>query len=346
MSDDDTLLAYLVPKLTSGVEDAATDALAFILNRSEPCRKALVQMASEGQHQLVPLESVSTQVTVDDGGRLDLVAYDANEQPRLIIESKFWAALLSGQASGYVTHLAGDGPATLLFVAPEVRRETLWTKIEGQFSEENGMRLGEARQVGPITTAEVDGSSRRIALTSWYELLNHLERADLSMGSNIRQLRNLANAQDDQAVAPLHAGDFNPAIPRRHLDFCRIVDSVIDAGAHDGWISTKGLNATAQRDGYLRYFQFCSEDGDSMSKVIALYFSADRWVGSGTTPIWLRCWHKPEHAALARQTEIEYEKDPGGPAWVPLRLLTGVEYSDVFVDVVAQVKRVRDIVLP
>ena len=78
MPDEHSLLACLVPKLTSGVEDAATDALAFILNRSELCRNALAEMMSDGKHQLVPLERASTQVTVDDGGRLDLVAAEVS----------------------------------------------------------------------------------------------------------------------------------------------------------------------------------------------------------------------------------------------------------------------------
>ena len=160
MEDDHSLLAHLVPKLTPQVEDAATDALAYILNQSESCREALASLVSEGGHQLLPVHRASTQVTVADDGRLDLVGYDADGSMRLIVESKFWAALLSGQASGYVKHLSADGKA------------------------------------------------------------------------------------------------------------------------------------------------------------------------------------------LAQQTEIAHEKDPGGPTWVPLRLLTGVEYSDVFDDVVAQVRAVRDIVLP
>ena len=34
MPNDTTLMAYLVPKLTTRVEDAATDALGYILNKS------------------------------------------------------------------------------------------------------------------------------------------------------------------------------------------------------------------------------------------------------------------------------------------------------------------------
>lgn len=374
MEDDHSLLAHLVPKLTPQVEDVATDALAYILNQSARCREALGSLMSDDGHQLQPLYRASTQVTVPalapeqhaqvkhplyrastqvtpPHWRLDLVAYDADDSMRLIIESKFWAALLSGQASGYVKHLAADkAGATLLFVAPEVRRETLWVKIRAQFDKAPNLSLGSDRAVGPLKVADVSDSQRtdakwRVALTSWYALLEHLEPVDSSMTANIRQLRSLANAQDDEAFAPLHTEDFNPAIPRRHLDFCRLVDDVVNTGEHEGWISVKGFKATAQRDGYLRFFRFSADDGGRMSKEIALYFSASRWVKSGTAPIWLRFSHAPEQKALAAQTEIEYQKDPGGRTWVPLRLLTGVEYSDVFDDVVAQVKHVREVVL-
>ncbi len=371
MEDDYSLLAHLVPKLTSQVEDAATDALVYILNRSESCREALRSFVSEGEHQLEPLHRASTQVTVPactpgdrpPEWRLDLVAYDADESMRLIIESKFWAALSSCQASGYVTHLAPEEPATLLFVAPEVRRETLWAKIRTQFDKAPCLSLESDRTVGQLRFADVTkladaaddaqgtdarctDTQWRVALTSWHALLNHLEPVDSSMTSNIRQLRNLANAVDDKAFAPLHTEDFNPAIPRRHMDFCRLVDDVVNTGEHNRWISVKGFKATAQRDGYLRFFRFLADDGRRMSKETALYFSANRWVKSGTVPIWLRFPHPSEHKAIAAQTEIEYQKAPGGPTWVPLRLLTGVEYSDVFDDVVAQVRAVRDIVLP
>ena len=39
MPESDSLLAYLVPRLTSRGEDTATDALAFILNKSPASRE-------------------------------------------------------------------------------------------------------------------------------------------------------------------------------------------------------------------------------------------------------------------------------------------------------------------
>ncbi len=355
MEDDHSLLAHLVSKLTPQVEDAATDALAYILNQSELCRAALGSLVSESGHQMRSMHRASTQVTVFDGGRLDLVGYDADGAIRLIIESKFWAALLSGQASGYVKHLAADkAGATLLFVAPEVRRETLWAKIRGQFDDAPDLSLGSDRAVGPLKVADVSDSQRtdaqwRVALTSWYALLNHLEPVDLSMTSNIRQLRSLANAEDDKAIAPLHAEDFNPAIPRRHLDFCRIVDDVVDAhGRRQGWMTTEGLRATPQYDGYLRFFRFCTSDGSLRSSDLALYFSCHQWAKTSTTPLWLRVWRnrdKEIDAIRSAEPEVEHSWTPGDHLWIALRLLTGIEYADVLEDVVEQVERVRDIII-
>ena len=48
MPQETTLLAYLVPRLTSSVEDSATDALAFIPNKSPACRDALSLLLREG----------------------------------------------------------------------------------------------------------------------------------------------------------------------------------------------------------------------------------------------------------------------------------------------------------
>ena len=347
MSDDHSLLAHLVRKLTPQVEDAATDALAFILNKSEACRAALVELVNHGGGRLASLKSVKTQVSPTDAERLDLVAYDNDDSKRLIIESKFWAALLSGQASGYVEHLSLDGPAMLLFVAPEARSETLWSKITRQFEEAPGPSLEPARNVGSMKVANVADTKKVVALVSWGTLLDRLELADLAMADNVRQLKGLARVEDEAEPTPLHPEDFDPRIPQRMLDFNRMVDDVVDAhGVPHRWMTTKDLRATPVWDGYVRYFKFRSEDGKRQSDAFGLYVSCNQWLKSGTTPIWLRTYHEQEQKALKGQSEIEYHQGPSGPGWIPLHLRTGVEYADVLEDVVTQIERVRDIVLP
>ena len=107
MPQESTLLAYLVPRLTSRVEDTATDAIAFILNRSPTCRDALGLLLREGEgsYHVNALTSFDTQVTYKDGSRPDMVGYDQGGGKRLLVESKFWATLLEGQASSYFDQL-------------------------------------------------------------------------------------------------------------------------------------------------------------------------------------------------------------------------------------------------
>lgn len=348
MNDDDTLLASLAPRFAGGIEDAATDALAYVLNKSEDCRKELAGLVSDDGFELAPLVHCLTQVAPEGTGRLDLAAYDGSGSLRLIIESKFWAPLLAGQASGYVDYLDDYEPAVLLFVAPEVRHVGLWSKINQQFNEADGKNLGRVYHRTGIKAAEIENSQNRVAITNWGTLLDLLQDADPTTADDIRQIKGLARAQDDAAFLPLHTEELSASIARRMLDFNRIVDDVVGAhGVQQGWMTIEGLKATAQHDGYLRYFRFRSNDGKTLSSVISLYVSCEQWVKSGTTPLWLRIWHDrhAEIAAVRSRSDIEHSWSPGNPMWIPLRLPTDAEYSDVLESVVEQVEGVRDAVL-
>ncbi len=114
MHTESSLLAHLVPRLTRNVEDAATDALAFILNKSEECRGALEKLLSDQSGEqgfaLSPLTRFQTQLNFEGGWIPDMVGYDRSGAVRLVEESKFWAALLEGQVCGYLNLLAAPGP--------------------------------------------------------------------------------------------------------------------------------------------------------------------------------------------------------------------------------------------
>ena len=138
MAEATGLLAYLVPRLTSRVEDTATDALAFILNKSAVCRRALDHLLLDGDFNLEPIDRVETQVTYQDGSRPDLAGYDRKGVKRLLVEAKFWAALGQQQASGYFGQLEETGPGMLLFIAPDSRIETLWDEIRRQMEGDEG----------------------------------------------------------------------------------------------------------------------------------------------------------------------------------------------------------------
>ena len=334
MAQEPTLLAHLVPRLTSQVEDAATDALAFILNRSAACREALDRFIWDGDLGPEPITRVETQVTYEDGSRPDMVGYDQGGSKRLLVESKFWATLLQGQASGYFRQLEEDGPAVLMFIAPASRIETLWAEIKRRMETgEDKVKLEEVKAPRGARRAWVEGTDKQLVLTSWARLLNSLATAaagDSEVVSDIRQLRGLAKHQDERAFLPIHPEEVGLALPRRILGLNRLIDAVVERGVRQKWITVQGLRATPQRDGYGRYIRFTGVPGS-----LFLSVSFGLWANSGDTPLWLRI--APE-LPVDRAVILNRVPRPTEPTdWpkydVPIHLKTGAEYEDVLDDV-------------
>ena len=264
MADDATLMAYLVPRLTRQVENAATDALGYILNQSTGAMQALNDLFREGSFDIEPIAKVETQVTYEDGSRPDMAGYDKNNVKRLLIEAKFWAALREDQASGYARQFDRPGPAALLFISPELRMQTLWAEIERQMAKESRLEpIDSAPGVrrARVTWTELSDTELRLmlVLVSWVRLLDRMEAmaGDDGVKSDIRQLRGLAQVQDAQAFLPIHSEELSPTLGRRVVWYNQLVDDVVGVrGVRDGWMDTRGLKATSQRYGYGRYFRF------------------------------------------------------------------------------------------
>ena len=240
MADNSTLMAYLVPKLTSQVENAATDALAYILNRSAGSMQALNELLQEGGSGIEPIARVETQVTYKDGSRPDMAGYDKGNVVRLLVEAKFWAALLEGQASGYAQHFDQSGPAVLLFIAPELRIPTLWTEIRRQIEKQGGLELLDS-SLG-VQRARVNGTERQVMLVSWVRLIDRMDQltGDDGVKSDIRQLRGLVQGQDAQAFLPIHSGELGPnprGVSYSGLPSLPTMWSILKVYRKDGWIS-------------------------------------------------------------------------------------------------------------
>lgn len=347
MTQEPTLLAHLAPRLTSQVEDAATDALAFILNRSAACRVALDRFIWDGDFGPEPITRVETQVTYEDGSRPDMVGYDQGGSKRLLVESKFWASLLQGQASGYFRQLEKDGPAVLMFIAPANRIETLWAEIKRQMeSGKDKVKLEAVEAPGRTRRAKVEGTEKQLVLTSWARLLDGLATAtagDSDVASDIHQLRGLAEYEDETAFHPIHPQEFGPALPRRIRGLNSLIDDVVTArGVAEGWLSTTGLRVTPQREGYGRYFAVADAPG-------YLFLGVDyrRWSTSGDTPLWLRISRKVPVDRVRMRHRMPFLADHIRPGsfTVPIHLKTGVEYQTVLDNVAEQLREIADTVV-
>ena len=343
MTENFSLMAHLVPRLTPQVENAATDALAYILNRSAGSMKALDDLLREDGFPIEPIVRVETQVSYTDGSRPDIAGYDKNSVTRLLIEAKFAASLDDRQASGYAQLLNQPGPAVLLFIAPERRIPILWTAIEHQMKELGALKDIESptgvKRAKVIWTVPRD-TELQLVLTSWIRLLDRMEvlGGDYGVKSDINQLRGLAQREDSQVFLPIHSEDLSPDFPRRVVAYNQLADDVVNArGVPGGWLDTKGFQATPRKWGYGRYCRFI---GIAVPSSIWIGVNHERWANDADTPLWLAVSGSSQVRmdSIGRALNVQVYDE-----WVPIHLKTGVEYIDILDDVASQLKKISEV---
>ena len=327
MSEDDTLLAHLIQKYTGRHEDAATDAIAYILNKSDEAMGALNDLLRNDGFGIEPIARVRTQVSYEDGkSRPDMTGEDKRGMTRLLVESKFGAPLLEGQASHYIKLL--DEPAVLLFIAPQARIPTLWAEIRREMEASD---LEDLASPPDVLRAKVSDADLHLMLLSWVRLLACIEdrAGDSSVGGDIRQLRGLVLQQDSEVFLPIHADDLSPSTGRRVGDYYRLVDSAFEKAKTEDWMAVYGV--TSYPYGHGRYCDF----GDGAGKC---WFgvSHERWARDGDTPLWLKLVNAGE---IGKRLNV-----PTRDQWIPIHPKQGVEYAEVLDDVVHQLKVISGIV--
>ena len=349
MTDNFSLMAHLIPRLTPQVENAATDALSHILNKSDSSMQALNDLLREGGFAIKPIVRVKTQVSYPDGSRPDIVGYDKNNMARLLVEAKFGASLSEGQARGYAQLLDQPGPAVLMFLAPERRLPTLWTAIEQQMRESSELKILDStrgvKRAG-VTWNWPNHTDVQLVSTSWLRLLDWMSvlETDDNVKSDINQLRGLAQREDARVFLPIHSEDLNTEFPRRVVGYNQLIDDAIEAkGVPEGWLDTKGLQATSRRWGYGRYFRYTDIARDMWFGI-----NHELWAEEADTPLWLGVWqptlinmHAISSTLGLRVSERQY--DSRRSQWIPIHLRTGVDYDEVLDDIVAQLKRIGKI---
>ena len=338
MTTGKTLLAHLTPRLTERVEDIAVEALGFILSQSRASMLVLNQTLQVVVPDLAPISSVTTQVTGDDGSRPDLVGHDEPGNERVLIEAKFWAGLTDNQPNAYLDRLSRNEPSALVFVAPDARIESLWTELLRRIEEAGDKRLPERATAG-MRSCGLSGTGRVLVLASWSFLLNRMaaqlsEDSDASTLEDIHQLQGLVRRQDEQAFLPLRSEELGPDIPRRLLNFRRVVDDVVERGRQEGWADIEGGRVAPQVAGYGRYVYL-------FGTYSWLGVDYDLWAESRDTPLWV--WFDD---GLASLDPADVHRKPYGDKFVPLNIPTGVELDEVVRGVASQLREIGQTINP
>ena len=125
-----------------------------------------------------------------------------------------------------------------------------------------------------------------------------------------------------------------PEIPRRMLQFNRLVDDAVELARERDIVNTDRLNVTPRPHGYGRYLRLGSKEADVWA---GAWFGVDHtlWARSRETPLWIT-FHYWDGVITVDELRDRLGNDiwANTPDSIPFHLPTGVEYDKVLADVV------------
>ena len=346
MADSRRLLSLIAQNDARGLEDAATDALRFILSRSASARRALSEFLADDGEPL-PIAKVETWAGVAHGAVPDLACRDDADNVVAFIESKFWAQLTHHQPVTYWKELPDNGPTVLLFLAPDYRIDDgwLWAELVNRL-QDAGHELGPASTDAGLTTASSKAGQRRLMLTSWESLLDRIAQRTRTDGDG-RACFEIAELQGLAADAV--AGD-NP----QHDDNLKLlIADVVKRLEHSGWANTDGLSVGSG------YYNFGMDRCPYYGRYLRLA-GAFAWFGIDYTaakqmdkPLWLSFYDggsasvglEAVHDRLGKLTEpgLEWRSKE---ACLPIDLPSGADREAILDAIVSELERIAKLIDP
>lgn len=322
-------------------EPAATQALEFILRNPE-ARQAFVSLFNL-QSVLVGSTRVMSEVTLEEDARPDLVIYDSEDNPRLLVENKFWAGLTDAQPVRYLENLPDDGIDSLLvFVVPKTRSTIIWRELI-QRCEDAGINVPIVDNHSEVILTKLTCGNRHIGVTNWEYVLATLINVP-KVQEDVRQLRALTDRMDAEAFLPIHPEELlNVGLARRLMNYADLAERVVEELKHRQVGDKDGLQAASSiyySGTYLR-----------MKKKLEVWLGLDfdLWQENGTTPMWCRIQDTLLNHAQASMHRLEDEfpgtLDRNGWQCIPIRLKTGVESDRVVEDATDQMIEIADLIL-
>ncbi|HYE25161.1 MAG TPA: hypothetical protein VEG32_08190 [Clostridia bacterium] len=335
-----SVLAHLALRFASHPENLATEALAFILKRSDVASSVLVELLRSRGVSLPRTLTFETQQVGIHSAIPDMSGSDDDGTLRVVIENKFWAGLTDNQPITYLKQLPSSQSAVLAFIVPESRRRAMWAELINRCTEA-GMLEGKSdpsRWSADITPLH------KLIVLSWVEVLSAIsvataEQGDLTAHTDVGQLRGLCERMDNETFRPLDREELtNLEFPRRLMDFAALPSDVVTAAVAAGVCEAKGVRETGSRYEAGKYFQLAGFTP-------RLAFDASAWREHGVSPMWLRFY--PEYnklsevrgrlSALRAGFPCGYFESPGVIS-VALHLKVGVERDAVITDLVQQIR--------
>ncbi len=342
MSEHETILGHLVGwGLRRRYEDAATEGLAFLLDRHAPLRQRFVALLRAALPELPEDLRFTTQESLA-AGRPDMCGRHG-EATRVFVEAKFGAALTDAQPLVYLELLAAEpAPTLLLFIVPEWRRVHLWRELLERLKAAHVAH----RELDP-QTLEIVGRAhvQRLHITDWAAVLRTLRAGagDDDARMNVEQLAGLCRTGDEDEARPLLREELSdPQVPARVIQYVNIVRGVVGKGC-DGVFRGVSRGTSFYWFALGQKIQFAGERGP----VAWIGVDLLRWKQYETGPLWLSFeWNFGQaklvrerlQAWAAEQKRVLHDFDEG--VMLSLELLVGREQAAVIDDVIAQLRTI------
>lgn len=266
------------------LENIATEALAYIINRTNTSKKAFLKYLEAVGIEFDAGLSIRTQAAGEDGSIPDMIGKDGKGNEIMIVESKFWAGLTDNQPNSYLKRFPEKQKCLLLFIAPEIRFPTLWSELLRRIAAEGMVITQKANISSQFYLAEIE-PSRLLGLVSWRALLSSLlrtfEAEKLSdAASDVKQLIGLCEKQDRDAILPFSSEELCSTHGRRISDINKLINKVTGKLVENKIGSTKSLKATGYENVYGRYIRILDRDW-------FIHTNARYWAAHRETPLWL-----------------------------------------------------------
>lgn len=275
-----SLLGQFYNRIKGSQEDIASESLVYILKQSIESRKVINQIVKANTNLNFSDLSFQTQNVGKELERPDISGKDENGNEVLLIEAKFWASLTHNQPNGYLKRLSNN--TVLMFLVPTLRTRTVFEEVKNRILEE----YKDLEIDNENLKVFIKSSKQHIFIKSWNEILNAIKAKieqtnDINLISDLNQIIGLCDSIDQNSFQPIIDEDLSPKIPKNINSYYEIVDKVVDELKNrNERISTKGLQKTAQRYGYHRYF---ATEELGMNFALKL----DLWEKCADTPFWL-----------------------------------------------------------
>jgi hypothetical protein len=243
------LFGHLVSRFSTHPENLATEALAFIVNRSATMREELRSLFRRTGIELPPLARFQSQAGDEQGNIPDLIGLDTLGAERLFIENKFWAGLTENQPVGYLERLSAKGSGLLVFIVPSKRFEIVWNELARSAMNQETHLPNPERLAGDLLFTRLTPSTA-LAVTTWSAVLNSLETVARASGetssvADIAQLRSLCDVMDTHAFLPVRVEELtNLEVPRRLVGLADLINDLGEQAVAMGIADRKGVRPT------------------------------------------------------------------------------------------------------